>query len=459
MAIISRGDMVHIAPQSLGETTPVFSDAWFAPEEGLSLLKQHATFAKMYEEQIWVGSVIDKIAGGIARLDLQVWDYSNPDSKVRATDSAYARLLANPCAYMSTFAFKRWVASTYEIYGEAFALKLRDASGAVVSLIPMHPSRTTIRRIGPIPTAEEIAAGWRPGDEVFVFDGGAGLSGTLEAGRSDVVAWRRYNANNTMRGHSRMTKLRNTIFTEDASRRAANSFWTRGARPTMVIEHPSAIRDAKQLGRLKTQWNSFNAGADRMGGTVILEEGAKAHVISLSPDEMQFIQTRMLSREEVCAGYDIPPPVVGILDKATYSNINAQLLSVYKDVMPPRLEDLESQLDFDLRGEFPNSENLRAEFGLDDILRGDFDARADAAVKLVNTAIMTPSEARQIFDLPRKDEQVSDKLYANAALVPLGSTPQSVILPGETRAEVAQAQEAVRDPEVPASELSKRPKA
>lgn len=458
MAIISRGGVARIAPQSLGETTPMFSESWFSPDEGLDLLKQHATFAKMYEDQIWVGTVVDKISGGIARLDLQVWDYSNPDSKTRAADSDYARLLANPCYYMSSYSFKRWVVSTYEIYGEAFALKFRDTSGRVISLIPMHPSRTTIRRIGEHPTAEELSAGWQTGDEVFVFDGSFPGVGVLEAHRRDVVAWRRYNPNNTMRGMSRMNKLRNTIFTEDASRRAANSFWTRGARPTMVIEHPNRIKDEKQLNRLKTQWNSFNAGADRMGGTVILEEGAKPHVISLSPDEMQFIQTRLLSREEVCAGYDIPPPVVGILDKATYSNITAQLRSVYKDVMPPRLEDIESQLDFDLRSEFPGSENLRAEFGLDDVLRGDFETRADAAVKLVNTAIMTPAEARQIFDLPRIDG-AADQLYTNAAMVPLGSTPKSIILPTETRADVAVAEEAVRDPEVSAADLESVPKA
>ena len=81
----------------------------------------------------------------------------------------------------------------------------------------------------------------------------------------------------------------------------------------------------------------------------MLEEGMKAEKVELTAEESQYIETRKLNREEVCAAYDIPPPVVHILDRATFSNITENLRSVYRDTQAPRLNMFESVLENDLR--------------------------------------------------------------------------------------------------------------
>ena len=60
------------------------------------------------------------------------------------------------------------------------------------------------------------------------------------------------------------------------------------------------------------------------------------HKLELTAEEAQYIETRKLNREEVCAAYDVPPPVVHILDRATFSNITEQMRSMYRDTMGGR---------------------------------------------------------------------------------------------------------------------------
>lgn len=120
--------------------------------------------------------------------------------------------------------------------------------------------------------------------------------------------------------------------------------------------------------------------------------------------------------------FDVPPPVIHILDHATFSNITEQMRSMYRDTMAPRLEAIESVIDFALRSEFFPDGGRIVKFSLDEVLRGDFETRAGAVVQLIQSGVMKPAEARPLFDLTDAGED-ADKLYANSALVPLGSAP------------------------------------
>lgn len=68
---------------------------------------------------------------------------------------------------------------------------------------------------------------------------------------------------------------------------------------------------------------------------------------------------------------------------------------------------------------------------MDEVLRGDFEARAESVNKLVQIGVLKPSEGRPMFNLAPAGPE-ADKLYGNAALVPLGSngTPTQVATDG-----------------------------
>lgn len=406
--IVSAGRALDFAPQALGETVPQLSNGYFYGQDGLNLSGRFASYAALYRAQPSIATLVDKVANAAARLTLKVWDTTPADGKVADVASPYARLIARPSSHMSPFNFWRWTFATYEVYGEAFWFKQRDDSGQVVNLLPMHPSRTSVKRD-------------EDGNTYYVFSvGGVGAAGLLEAAADDVVPFQRYNPDSLMRGLSRLEPLRSTLLNEDAARRATASWWQRGARPSVALKHPGTLSSAAQ-DRLKANWEARHAGADLMGGTAVLEEGMEAQIIQLTADEMQYIESRKMNLQECCMVFDVPPPVVHILDHATFSNITEQMRSMYRDTMAPRLEDFESVIDFYLRTEFFPSGDHPAKFALDEVLRGDFETRATAVTQLISSGVMKPAEARPLFDLPDAGE-VADHLYGNAALVPLGSS-------------------------------------
>jgi len=423
--IVSNGTTLDFAPQALGETVPSLSNGYFYAQQGLELSGKFATYAALYRAQPIVATLVDKIATAAARLTVKVWDNTPKTGKVQDTTSPYAKLMADPCTVMSPFNFYRWTFSTYEIYGESFWYKVRDPNGPsvetehgnrltgkVINVLPMHPSRTAVHRNA-------------FGMVEYIFTLGVASAGILHAPAEDVVAFLRYNPDSLMRGLSRLEPLRTTLLNEDAARRAMTSFWNKGARPGLLLKHPTELSQGAQ-DRLKASADARHAGADNAGGTMILEEGMDAVVVQLTMEEMQYIEARKVDMQEGCMVYDVPPPVVHILDHATFSNITEQMRSMYRDTMTGRLEDWESVIDFSLRPEFFPIGERKANFDMTEVLRGDFETRADKAVTLRQSGIYTGNESRELVGLALSSDPAMNKFYANAALVELGTPAQRV---------------------------------
>lgn len=431
--IVTGGAALPFAPQALAEVVPISSaTGYFYADQGIELLNRFTLYGEMYRCQPWLHAVADKVSNAAARLSFNSWDTTKRPAnsgqpaktgKVLDTTSAFAQLWRRPCPFMPRYSFWRWTFGTYEVYGEAFWLKIRRnqqyvngvlrGSGPVLGLYPMHPSRTIVQRDKDT------------GRLLYRFTLGVASAGILTADEDEVVPFLRYNPDNTMRGLSRIEPLRSTLYNEDASRRAIESWWKRGARPSLMISAPQGLSDTAYE-RLSKVVGKVHGGADQMGGTLVLEEGAKPIPVQLSAEEMQYIQSRQLNREEVCGVYDVPPPVVHILDHATFSNITEQMRSMYRDTMAPRLEDVESVIEHHVTiPDFDPDGTTEGRFALDEVLRGDFETRAKAVTELTSNGIMKPSEARPLFDLDDAGP-VADRLYANSAIQELGSPAEQI---------------------------------
>ncbi len=419
--------------QALGEITPMSATSYWYSTDGLPLVDHWATFAAIYKSQPNIAGVIDKKSALLARLTpLGVMDLSDPEHPAPDLDSPYATLMQSPCNFLDTYTFWTWWHTTYQIYGEVFAIKVRPGGigvggpgDGIVSLAPMHPTRTWIKRVGHGPDGKgEVIAGklYQPGEEIFTFTLGVASDGLVIVPRSEVVAMRRYNPDTLMRGLSRLEALTRTVQNEDAIRRSISSTWQRGAMPTVVITQTGTPqRGAAE--RLKAKIEEAHAGPSKSGGTLVLPAGMTAEAFQIDPQKMQLIESLKFTREEAISRLDLPPTAIHIMDHATFTNITEQLRSVYRDVMIPEFEAIESTLDFDIRPEFFPKPDHRAKFDLNEVLRGDFETRVDKAVALISNNLATRNEGREIVGLPASDEPGSDKFYGNQALVVMTGEP------------------------------------
>jgi HK97 family phage portal protein len=363
-----------------------------------------ASYAQMYREQVWIATVVNKLAMGTARLPLKVYirdDMNRPE----AADSPYAQLLAKPNNRYSRFYFWLWLSSTFDVYGEAFAAKIRDPGGRPTQLALLHPTCMYEEK--------EVR-----GETRWTFrNNNVEIKNIRDR---DLVHPKTYNPDSTTRGLSRLEPLRRTLEFEDSAQRSQSAFWRKGARPGVALSHPGTLSQPAQ-DRLKMSWDKVASGPDNTGATVVLEEGMKPEILTIPADKAQYEASRKLNREEVCGAYDVPPPAVHILDRATFSNITEQMRSIYRDSQAPRLKLFEECLELELRsslnpktGEPDFGDQFYAEFLLDEVLRGDFEARATAYQQ---ADYMTIAEKRRAENLPFIDG--TDQILVNAAQLPL----------------------------------------
>lgn len=430
--ILSNGQAVSTQIDTIADRSPIASDASYYPYSALQLSGYWAAYGAMYRHQVWINTIVRKLAFGTARLPLPVKRLSD-DGGHDLEQGPLADLLAKPNPRLDAFKLWVWTTATYDIYGEAFWLKLRDQNGRVRELHPMHPSNVIVRRH---PITGELfyiyAVGVRDDSllPIIPFD--------------DVVPFVSYNPETLARGLSNLEPLRETLLDEDAARRAMASSWRRGARPSLMISAPNGLTD-KAYDRLQAKVGQIHGGPDQAGGTLVLEEGAKPVPVQISADKMQYIEGRKLNREEVCAVYDVPPPVVHILDRATFSNITEQMRSMYRDTMAPRLGMFESVLAHHLVPDFYPDGDVVAEFDMDDVMRGDFEVRAVAVANLIEKGVLKPSEGRSMMNLPKAGGEpgvAADKLYANAALQELGRPAERVTVTATAPASPGEAADA-----------------
>jgi HK97 family phage portal protein len=439
--LLANGLNQPIAPQAFAETAPLFFNGYFVSRQGLQLETQFQSYAQLYMRQPWVAAVVDIIAKNMSRLEMRVWDTSPETGNVLIPTSGrgstpYSRLMADPCPYLPPRVFRTWVATTFLIYGEVFLVKVRDGDpeyndagvgrdgkqewtfrqgGKTIGFLPMHPALVQIFRN-------------QLGESTYRFMGQPNelMSDDM------VVPILNYNPELAMRGLSPLEALRTTLYNEDASRRAYSAFWKNDLRPSAVMTVEGKLNPtAKQ--QLREQLNAMYSGAENAGKAIVLENGSKIEKWQLSSEEMQYIESRKINREEVCARYDLSPTAAHILDHATFSNVTENLRGVYRDSICPRLEFLESVFNHYVGREFSDHEEMRHD--IRQVMRGDLSARAQAHQVLINSGIEKPSEARPDFDLGDLGEE-GDRLYINSTMIPVDDAgrqdTQDAGRPGET---------------------------
>lgn len=374
------------------------------PQPGITQAYRWGSYDAIYRSQLWVNVLVNKVAHATARLPLKVYRRGSK-GRTEPRRHPYAVLLRRPNLTIDPYSFWLWVVSTLNIYGTAYLAKRRGPGARPIELVPIHPTKMFVDTSDGEPTYE-----YRDGERRVRID------------RRDLIIFQFYG------GVSPLEPLRSTLENEAGALAANSALWRNGARPSMVLKHPKVLTP-EAAKRVADQWSRIQGGAENFAKTAILEEGMEAQVFSFNAEELQYIDSRRLNREECCAAYDVPPPVVHILDRATFSNITEQMRSMYRDTMAPKLKLIESTLELELRdGSFGGrfgpdfGEEVYAEFLMDEVLRGAFEVRAESYQAAINAAWLTPAEVRELENLPFVEG--SDRLFINSAAVPIEEAGQ-----------------------------------
>lgn len=371
-------------------------------------------YLQIWRKQYAVHTTVNFLARNVAQLGLPVFRRKGDADRERLNEHPLAALIRQPNPWTTRYRFLDALVHDLAIFDTSYYAKVTRPDG--MSLI----------RLDPVATTPKGDTGFYP--EWFEF---RGARGKREFPADQVLFFRGYNGTtNDVGGASPLEALRDVLEESHYSTTSRAQVVKNGARISGYIKRPeSAAKWAPESReRFAAQFQTLYSGnGPSAGGTPILDEGMDFVPAQMSPKDLQYVESRQLARNEVASAYHIPPPMLGLLQNATFSNITQQHRMLYQDCLGPLLSMIQDEIALQLIPDMPDSEDLYVEFNLAEKLRGDFEQRQAAIVQSVGGPYRTPNEGRALDNLPPVDG--GDEMYKPANLTqngdhsPIPATP------------------------------------
>ncbi len=342
----------------------------------------------LWRRQPSVRTCVSFLARNIAQLGLHVFERVGDTDRRRLTDHELAKLLTAPNPWTTRYRAMSALVHDYAIFDRAYWWKMRTEHG--LGLVRLPPSLVTPR-----------GDNWLTPDKFEV----KGSKGTKEIPADEIVYFRGYSGTDDF-GTSPIEALRQALAEEHSGSQMRDQVMRNGARISGYLQRPIEAPKWSETAaeKFKASWQAQYTGTGpQAGGTPILEDGMVFQGAAQTAKDLQYLEVRKLSREEVASAYFIPPPMIGILDHATFSNIAEQHKMLYQDTLGPWLTMIAEEIALQLIPDLAAAEKVYVEFNLREKLTGAFEQRAAQMFQAAGTAWMTVNEVRSLDNLPPLD--------------------------------------------------------
>lgn len=259
------------------------------------------------------------------------------------------KLLDNPCPAdreLTGWTIRYFVFACFDLVGEAYLLKVRDARGKVIALQPVAPSWV-------VQTPSATSKYW----EIYPLGTAGGKS--IYVPLEDVICFKDIDLNDPYgRGRGTSEAIGDEIQSDEYASKYAKNLFFNDATPSAIIYAPQGNKETAD--QIKQTWLQKMAGFHHAKEPMVLTgEGSRFEKISQSPTELDFVESRRFLRDSANEHYHIPPEIMGILQNSNRSTIDSAEYLLNKNVLADRLRMFErvinSQLlweDFDKEQEF-----------------------------------------------------------------------------------------------------------
>jgi HK97 family phage portal protein len=417
--IDDSGAPVEIAPGrgDLNRSSSLLGPEGFIPND-LSLIgNRTVSFAKLFQTQPWIAAAVMRMLTWSIRVPLKVYRRTGEDSRerLRGEDHPLAAALASPWERGYTGALIQALLGPVLVHGNSVC----EVEQGARDTIRFGPKDWRFSR--PLYAWRDTLAGFK-----FDIDD---PKISREVGIDSVLHCTWWSPMGPI-GTSPLQQLGTTLRIEDAAQRYQQALFTQGARPPSAVTASDAFLGLDPAERqllmtqLRADLQALYGLPENAGKPALLPPGLDWKAIGHSAVEAELIDQRKVARDEVVAVYLIPPPMLGILDKATFSNIEVQREMIYTDCVGPPLVLIEQIINAQLVLNLLREDDVYCEFDFGAVLRGDRLKEIEAIREAIATAVMTPNEGRTKQNMPKSNDPAMDKFYLPANnLQPVGSPP------------------------------------
>lgn len=158
---------------------------------------------------------------------------------------------------------------------------------------------------------------------------------------------------NTLRGMGRIQSNQGIMDAERLTTLFNNMFFKQGARMSYAIT-PDAEMGPKEFAIYDKNIREKYEGQDNLTKIYINPPGSKIQTLNVSQKDIEFLEQRKLTRQDIYSFFNIPPIISGNLDLAKYDSAGEQSKIYYDLVLPRTYRILEASLNKVIREMNPN---------------------------------------------------------------------------------------------------------
>jgi HK97 family phage portal protein len=358
------------------------------------------SYEGVFRSQPMLHAVVMKLVYGIARNPLKSYSGADVDTRERDRTSTLAQLIRRPYPFGSEFQLKAHLALDAHVHGHALAVKVRERGAG-----------STPAELWPVP--------WRH-VQVVRDDHQNILGYNVVVGSEPISVGREEVVHISLPGGSPIESLRSTLALEDAAQTYQAENVRNGITPRAAFTTDQRLGE-NVIPRLREELSKLYAGSENAGKAMILDQGLKPERLGVTPVDMDLISQRKLSREEVCAAYDVAPTLLG-LERGTYASVGEYRKALF-DAIATKLVLIEDALNVQLVDPEPSWDGLFLEFDTNELLRPDPEARARMHMLTQQASTTTINERRRYENLPALDDPVADTVFMPVNMLPVGVAP------------------------------------
>lgn len=230
-------------------------------------------------------------------------------------------------------------------------------------------------------------------------------------------------------GKAPLSLARQAISIAQALDHHADGLFRNGARPGAVIIVPKGMGE-EPIKSARESWRKTHETGQK-GLTAFLYDGMTFEQLSLNSTDAQFLENRKFQIQEIARAFNIPSPMLGDLERATWSNSEQKGREFLSYTLEPWLLGIEGAL---RRALFSDEERVShvIRFDRDDLTRADLATRATVINSLISSRTINANEGRAWIGLPPRqggDEYLNPNISAAPVIPDSGKNPEPPAAP------------------------------
>jgi phage portal protein BeeE len=400
-----------------------------------------------------VEACVSAYAQTIAQCPGDHWRATGDGGRERVTNSALSRILRDPNDYQSRSDFILNLVRNLYIDGNSYHLATRNSRFEVDALHPFDPRQSQAIVGDDQQIFYELA-----GNNVLEADAvsaagydpmAVSLGGYAHMNKKRIVPARdvlhvklEAERGNWLKGVPPLRHASDAIMAQRLIGQQLINFFGNMNRPPGVIETDLNFTK-EQITELRARLNETWRGIDNLdAGPPILTNGMKFKGVAMSAKDSEVAQALKLTQDEIFMVYGVPPAILGLADKGTFSSTEALMQFWLSRGLGYAINHIEVAFDqfFGLKG-WPDE---YVEFDTRALLRVAYKDRIEALARGVQGGIYAPDEARNTEELPAVPGGYGKEPRVQQQVVPLSAWAQT-----ENEQPVTPAPEAPEAPPAP----------